>query len=120
MISSILYEGKLKEQEYNYFYSSEYVDFLITRYLFEKKQARLEDIYNYIIKYYEPNLVKMNGLRHFLKNKYEKSKSMYYLNRSQKENITSTLGMKKDLGFIVFSSENKLCLKISEGIQDDD
>lgn len=36
MISSILYDGKLKEQQNNYFYSDEYVDFLITKYLFTK------------------------------------------------------------------------------------
>ena len=50
MISSILYEGKLKEQQSDYFYSDEYVDFLITKYLFTKRQARIEDVYEYITK----------------------------------------------------------------------
>ena len=44
---------------------------------------------------------------------------MYYLNQSQKENITNTLDMKKDLDFIMFASERKICLKISEQISND-
>lgn len=116
MISSILYEGKLKEQQSDYFYSDEYVDFLITKYLFTKRQARVEDVYEYITKYIDPDLVKMSGLKRFLKDNYENIKTMYYLNQSQKENITNTLDMKKDLDFIMFASERKLCLKISEQI----
>ena len=116
MISSILYEGKLKEQQSDYFYSDEYVDFLITKYLFTKRQARVEDVYEYITKYIDHDLVKMSGLKRFLKDNYENIKTMYYLNQSQKENITNTLDMKKDLDFIMFASERKLCLKISEQI----
>ena len=119
MISSILYDGKLKEQQNNYFYSDEYVDFLITKYLFTKRQARVEDVYEYITKYIDPDLVKMSGLKRFLKDNYENIKTMYYLNQSQKENITNTLDMKKDLDFIMFASERKLCLKISEQISND-
>ncbi len=116
MISNILYEGKLKEQQSDYFYSDEYVDFLITKYLFTKRQARVEDVYEYITKYIDPDLVKMSGLKRFLKGNYENIKTMFYLNQSQKENITNTLDMKKDLDFIMFASERKLCLKISEQI----
>ena len=119
MVSSILYEGKLKEQQSDYFYSDEYVDFLITKYLFTKRQARVEDVYEYITKYIDPDLVKMSGLKRFLKDNYENIKTMYYLNQSQKENITNTLDMKKDLDFIMFASERKICLKISEQISND-
>ena len=116
MISSILYEGKLKEKPNNYFYSEEYVEFLVTRYLFIKRQAKVEDVYEFIIKYIDSDLVKMSGLKRFLKENYENVKTMYYLNQSQKENITKTLDMKKDLDFIMFATEKKLCLKISEQI----
>ena len=116
MISSILYEGKLKEKQNNYFYSEEYVEFLVTRYLFIKRQAKVEDVYEFIIKYIDSDLVKMSGLKRFLKENYENVKTMYCLNQSQKENITKTIDMKKDLDFIMFATEKKLCLKISEQI----
>ena len=110
MISSILYEGKLKEKQNNYFYSEEYVEFLVTRYLFIKRQARVEDVYEFIIKYIDSDLVKMSGLKRFLKENYENVKTMYYLNQSQKENIANTLDMKKDLDFImnVYQKERKI------------
>lgn len=119
MISSILYEGKLKEKQNDYFFSEEYVEFLITRYLLTKRQARLEDVYEFIIKYIDSDLVKMSGLKRFLKENYENKKTMYYLNQFQKENIIKTLDMKKDLDFIMFATEKNLCLQISEHISSD-
>lgn len=119
MISSILYEGKLKEKQNDYYYSEEYVEFLITRYLFTKRQARVEDVYDFIIKYIDSDLVKMSGLKRFLKGNYDNIKTMYFLNQLQKDNITKTLDMKKDLDFIMFATEKKLCLKISEQISND-
>lgn len=119
MINSILYEGKLKEKQNDYYYSEEYVEFLITRYLFTKRQARVEDVYDFIIKYIDSDLVKMSGLKRFLKGNYDNIKTMYFLNQLQKDNITKTLDMKKDLDFIMFATEKKLCLKISEQISND-
>lgn len=119
MISSILYEGKLKEKENNYFFSEKYIEFLITKFIFIKREVKIEEVYDYITNYVNSDLVKMSGLKRFLKENYENKKTVYYLNQKQKENITNTLDMKKDLDFIMFASERKLCLKISEQITGD-
>ena len=119
MISSILYERKLKEKQNNYLYSGEYIEFLIAKYLIVKNKAKVEEIYEFIIKYIDSDLVKISGLKRLLKENYESTKTMYYLNQSQKENILNTLDMKRDLDFIMFTSEKKLCLKISEQISND-
>ena len=42
MISSILYEGKLKEKENNYFFSEKYIEFLITKFIFIKREVKIE------------------------------------------------------------------------------
>ena len=119
MISSILYEGKLKEKENNYFFSEKYIEFLITKFIFIKREVKIEEVYDYITNYVDSDLVKMSGLKRFLKENYENKKTVYYLNQKQKENITNTLDIKKDLDFIMFASERKLCLKISEQITGD-
>lgn len=119
MISSILYEGKLKGKENNYFFSEKYIEFLITKFIFTKREVRVEEVYDYITNYVVPDLIKMSGLKRFLKENYENKKTTYYLNQKQKENITNTLDMKRDLDFIMFASERKLCLKISEQIAGD-
>ena len=119
MISSILYEGKLKEKENNYFFSEKYIEFLITKFIFIKREVKIEEVYDYITNYVNSDLVKMSGLKRFLKENYENKKTVYFLNQKQKENITNTLDMKKDLDFIMFASERKLCLKISEQITGD-
>lgn len=119
MISSILYEGKLKEKENNYFFSEKYIEFLITKFIFIKREVKIEEVYDYITNYVDSDLVKMSGLKRFLKENYENKKTVYFLNQKQKENITNTLDMKKDLDFIMFASERKLCLKISEQITGD-
>lgn len=116
MISSILYEGKIKEKENNYLYSKQYVEFLITKYLFIKHQARVDEVYEFIIKYINYHLVKKSGLKRYLKENYENVKNMYHLNQLQKENITNTLNMKKSLEYIMHVPERKLCLKIFEQI----
>ncbi len=118
MISSILYERKLKEKENNYFFSEKYIEFLITRFIFIKQEVKIKEVYNYIINYVNSNLVKTSALKRFLKENYENKKTLYYLNQKQKENIINTLNMKKNLDFSMFVSESKLCLKISEQITD--
>lgn len=112
MISSILYEGKLKEKTYSY--SEEYIEFLITKCLFLKHQAKVDDVYEFITHYIEPYLVKKNGLKKYLIENYRNAKNIYYLNPSQAENIQRTLAMQKDLDFIIYATENQLYLNISE------
>lgn len=116
MISSILYEGKIKEEQNNHLYSEQYVEFLITKYLFIKRQAKVEEVCEFIIKYINYNLVNKSGLKRYLKENYENVKNIYYLNQLQKENITNTLELQKDLENIMRVSERKLCLKIFEQI----
>lgn len=89
MISSILYEGKLKGKENNYFFSEKYIEFLITKFIFTKREVRVEEVYDYITNYVVPDLIKMSGLKRFLKENYENKKTTYYLNQKQKENITN-------------------------------
>lgn len=119
MISSILYEGKLKENQNDYLYSEHYIDFFITKFLFIRYEASAEEIYKFIIKYIDSKLIKMSGLKRFLKENYENTKKMYCLNQMQKENISITLELKKNLDFISLDTESKLCLKISEQISSD-
>ena len=114
MISNILYESKIKEKKY--FYSEEYIEFLVTKYLFTKCRAKIEDIYEFIIDNIDSDLVKKNMLKKFLKENYKNRKNIYELNQFQRENMAATLDMKKDLDFIMFTSEKKLCLKVSEQI----
>ncbi len=114
MISSILFERKIKGQTNEYIYSKHYIEYLITKYLFIQKNAKIEEIYDFIAKYINPELIKISSLKTYVKETFSNTKTLYYLSTEQKVNIKRALDMQKDFDFIMFSNEKKLCLKISE------
>lgn len=116
MISSVLYDGKLKDKANNYMYSELYIEYLITKYLYINKGSKVENIYNYLSKYIDESLIKLSGLKKLLENKYLKNKTIYTLNDIQSENMEKAIRLKKDFDFITFVSEKKLRLKISDEI----
>lgn len=120
MISKILFENKLGKKQGDYIYSEEYVEFLITKFLFLKHHARMEDIYEFLIKNIKADLVKKSALKRFLNEKFDNIKNYYYLKLVQNENIAKTLDMRKEMNFIMFKRGEELCSKVSDEILNDD
>lgn len=120
MISKILFENKLGKKQGDYIYSEEYVEFLITKFLFLKHHARMEDIYEFLIKNIKADLVKKSALKRFLNEKFDNIKNYYYLKLVQNENIAKTLDMRKEINFIMFKRGEELCSKVSDEILNDD
>ena len=119
MISSILYERKLRDKANEYIYSKNYVEFLITKYLFTQKKAKIEDIYDFITKYIDSEYIINRSLKEYVKETFCNKKTSYFLSEGQENNVRKTLDMRKDFDFIMFSNERKLCLKISELISNE-
>lgn len=120
MISSVLYEGKLKDQLDNYLFSEIYIDYLITKFLFEKNFATAEETYDYLTKIIDPDLINLSGLKRLLNEKFLSQKTVYYLTEEQQKNISLTLNLKKDFDFMSFISEKELHLNISNELSKDD
>lgn len=108
--SPIFRQNRLDSEKQNYLYTKEYINFIISKFLYEKKEASYQEILDYLINRYDVTLMKISMVKKNIEGYFDnKKKGKFSLPDDKKENLMIAISLEKEL-YIV----NKLSIEIKE------
>ena len=94
--SPIFRQSKLDPEQNKYLYTKEYIDFIISKFLYEKESSSYEEIYDYLTNKYDITLMKTSNIKKYIEGYLgKKGKGKFFLPEDKKENLIIALSLEK-------------------------
>lgn len=114
MTSNIVYERKLLNNSDHYLYSETYIEYLIIKFMHNKEETNVDDIYKYLGTKIDEPLLNKSSLKKYLNEYYISFKnSRFSAKQEYQKNYDIVNDFRKKLDFSVFSTEQSIYKKIS-------